>query len=196
MKTLKNIGFWICQCTWGIIMTLIGAVVTLVLILAGKKPEHLGPVVYTRVGHNWGGISLGGFVLCDEQAPQATLYHEAGHSLQNIILGPLFPFLVAIPSATRYWLRTFNTHLKKSLFNLFYLLIALALTTLGAIIFGPIVPGFKWLTIVFEVLRIYFLLISIWMSAIEIPKYDKGYVNYDAIWFEGLATKWGNKYFK
>ncbi len=31
--------------------------------------------------------------------------HEFGHTVQNCLFGPLFPFLVAIPSATRYWLR-------------------------------------------------------------------------------------------
>ena len=31
--------------------------------------------------------------------------HEFGHTFQNCLLGPLFPFVVAIPSATRYWLR-------------------------------------------------------------------------------------------
>jgi hypothetical protein len=195
MKVLKTIGYWFIQCTWGFIMTFIGAIVTFCLICAGKKPKHLGPMVYTKVGHNWGGLELGGFFICCEESGSHTMCHEAGHSLQNMILGPLFPFLVAIPSATRYWLREFKTHLSKSLFNLAYLALALTVTTLGAIIFGPVVPGFKWLTIVFEVLRIYFLIVSIWLSAIEIPKYDKGYVDYDSIWFEGQATKWGEKVF-
>lgn len=31
--------------------------------------------------------------------------HEWGHGIQNIILGPLMPFLVAIPSCIRYWYR-------------------------------------------------------------------------------------------
>ena len=31
--------------------------------------------------------------------------HEFGHTFQNCLLGPLFPFMVAIPSAIRYWLR-------------------------------------------------------------------------------------------
>lgn len=195
MKTLKTIGFWLVQCTWGFIMTFIGAIATLALIIAGKKPKHIGPVVYTEVGEGWGGVELGGFFICSKSSSNHTKLHECGHSLQNMILGPLFPFFVAIPSATRYWLRNFSTHLGKSLFNLCYLLVALVVTTGGAILFGPVIDGFKWLTIVFEVLRLYFLLVSIWMSAIEIPKYDKGYVDYDAIWFEGQATKWGEKTF-
>jgi hypothetical protein len=34
------------------------------------------------------------------------------------------------------------------------------------------------------------------MSTCEIKKYDKGYVDYDDIWFEGQATRWGTKVFK
>ena len=159
MKTLKTIGFWFIQCTWGIIMTLIGAIATFALILAGKKPKHIGPVVYTEVGQGWGGVELGGFFICSKGSSNHTKLHECGHSLQNMILGPLFPFVVAIPSATRYWLRNFSTHLGKSLFNLCYLLAALVITTGFAILFGPVIDGFKWLTIVFEVLRLYFLLV-------------------------------------
>lgn len=196
MRTLKTIGFWFVQCTWGCIMTLIGAIVTLGLIIFAKaKPYHIGPVVYTKFGHNWGGVELGGFFVCCHESAEHTKLHESGHSLQNMIWGPLTPFVVCIPSATRYWLREFDGHLKKSLFNLFYLLSALALTTLLAVLFGPVIPGLKWLTILCEVLRIYFLLVSIWMSTIEIPKYDKGYVPYDSIWFEGQATRWGEKVF-
>ena len=52
----------------------------------------------------------------------------------------------------------------------------------------------KWLTILIEILRIYFSLISIWLTTTEIPKYDNNkFVNYDEIWFEGQATAWGTK---
>lgn len=195
MKVFKTVNFWLVQCTWGIVMTFIGAVATLALIITGHKPKHIGPVVYIEVGKNWGGLELGGFFLCDKNSGDSVKYHECGHSLQNMILGPLFPFLVAIPSATRYWLREFKSHLTKSLFNLIYLLSAIIITTSLACITGLLLH-IKWLTIAIEVLRIYFLLVSIWMSAIEIRKYDHGYVDYDAIWFEGQATKWGNEFFK
>lgn len=196
MKVLKTIGFWFVQCTWGFIMTFIGALVTLGLIIAGKKPKRIGPEIYTEVGKNWGGLELGGFFICNKNAGNKTKYHECGHAIQNLIWGPLFPFIIAIPSATRYWLRKCNTRMKKSLFNLFYLLISLVVTTLGAILFSHYVIGIKAIVIIFEALRIYFLLVSIWMSTIEIPKYDKGPIPYDAIWFEGQATKWGEKIFK
>ena len=193
MKILKTIGFWLIQCTWGFIMTFIGAITALALILAGKKPQHMGPIIYIETGHNWGGINLGGFFFCDAEVKLDTKFHEVGHAVQNMIFGPLFPFLIGFPSLIRYWLRTFDCRLKKSLFNLFYLFAALILTTGLACITGPLLPGLKTLTIVIEIIRLYFLIVSIWLSAIEIKKYDKGYVEYDAIWFERQATKIGNK---
>lgn len=194
MKVLKTIGFWFIQCTWGFLSTFVGAIIILVLLIAGKKPHRVGPVIYIEVGKYWGGLELGGFFICCEHSSDHTKYHEAGHALQNLIFGPLSIFLIGIPSATRYWLRKFKTHLTKSLFNLFFLLGALIITTGLACVTG-LVLHIKWLTIAIEILRLYFLLISIWLTLFEIPKYDLGYVNYDSIWFEGSATKWGTKVF-
>ena len=38
----------------------------------------------------------------------STNNHEYGHTFQNAILGPFFIFIVAIPSAIRYWYREFS----------------------------------------------------------------------------------------
>ena len=95
-------------------MTFIGAIVTIFCLafLKGKIHKN-GYSFITEVGGNWGGVSLGAFALCGKyNQPDSDCYmpewyedtrkHEAGHSLQNIILGPFFPFVVAIPSAIRY----------------------------------------------------------------------------------------------
>ena len=194
-KKILYVGYWMLQCTWGIIMTLIGAAVALILLMTGHKPQTMGPNVFFKVGSHWGGINLGPFFFCCEDSDDQVLYHEAGHGLQNLIWGPLMPFVISIPSAFRYWLRKMSTRLKKSLFNLFFLLAALILTTGLACLFG-LVFSIKWLTIVFELLRMYFLLLSIWATTTEIPKYDRQYVEYDSIWFEGQATNWGTKIYE
>lgn len=191
-KVLSYIVFWLIQCTWGVIMTTIGAVAALVLIIAGHKPKTMGPMVYFQVGMGWGGIELGGFFICSKTCDVDTKYHEGGHGLQNLIWGPLMPFVVCIPSATRYWLREMPTRLKKGLFNLYFLLTALVVTT-GLACFTALVLHSTVLTIFAEILRVYFCIVSIWLTVFEIPKYDKGYVDYDAIWFEGQATEWGTK---
>lgn len=191
-KVLSYIVYWLIQCTWGLIMTLIGAVVALALLITGHKPKHLGPTIYFEVGENWGGLELGGFFLCCKNSSMETKYHECGHGLQNLIWGPLMPFIICIPSAARYWLRTMPTRMKKSLFNLFFLLGSLVITT-GLACFTGGLFHWHWATIIIEVFRIYFALVSIWLTLFEIPKYDKGYVDYDSIWFEGQATKWGKE---
>ena len=107
-KILSYTVYWILQCTWGIIMTFIGAVAALGLIITGHKPKHMGPTVYFEVGEGWGGMELGGFFLCSKNSSMHTKYHECGHGIQNIIWGPLMPFVVCIPSAARYWLFNFT----------------------------------------------------------------------------------------
>ena len=100
--------FYILNFTWGIIMNIIGAVGATAFLAMGHKPfKHAGSVVF-RTGHNWGGVSLGIFSFVCEEAGDHTLNHEFGHAIQNAIFGPLFPFVVAIPSFTRYW--TFVSH--------------------------------------------------------------------------------------
>lgn len=119
-KILFIILFWLVSCTWGIIMTTIGAVATGLLNLIqligkwfGKdfkiKTHKNGCSFITEVGNNWGGLELGAFALCGNYSTTSpqwfdhTRKHEFGHAIQHLYLGPLFIFVVAIPSASRYW---------------------------------------------------------------------------------------------
>lgn len=109
MKILKGIGFWVASCTWGIIMTLIGALVALVLIATGHKPKPLfGWYICFEVGSGWGGVSMGPFIIVAKNVLLHTKQHEAGHGLQNIMLGVFMPFVISIPSAIRYWYRAYK----------------------------------------------------------------------------------------
>ena len=123
--------YWLLQLTWGILMNLIGIVATLfcLIFLKGKMHRN-GCAFITEVGGNWGGVSLGVFALCGSYAKQTSDYynlkwydetrkHEFGHSLQNMLLGPLFPFLVAMPSAIRYWLDYYGK-LKKDYYDIWF----------------------------------------------------------------------------
>ena len=119
-KVLFIIMFWFLSLTWGIIMTSIGAIITLglnIVKFAGKlagydlkiKTHLNGCTFITEVGGNWGGVELGAFALCgnySETSPSwfdHTRKHEFGHALQHLVLGPFFIFVIAIPSACRYW---------------------------------------------------------------------------------------------
>ncbi len=101
---LKIALFWLLSCTWGIIMTLIGAIAALALIITKHKPKIFHGLVYFEVGYNWGGVNLGAFFIVSNGQPLQTKQHEAGHGLQNIMLGIFMP-IIGIMSATRYWYR-------------------------------------------------------------------------------------------
>lgn len=139
-KIVLGILYWIGQLTWGIIMSLIGLITVLICVIFLKCKVHKNGFTFIiEIGGNWGGVNLGCVSLCggyttvcpDENWFQHTRRHEFGHSLQNLIFGPLFPFIVAIPSAIRYHYQNYRS--KKGLSN----------------------------------------------------------KEYDSIWFEGQATKWG-----
>ena len=127
-KVIFGILYWLGQLTWGLLMTLIGlfAAVFCLAFLKGK-PHKNGYSFIIEVGGNWGGVNLGAVSLCGGYTTKCIDYgwfeaarrHEAGHSLQNLIFGPFFPFIVAIPSAVRYWLDYFGK-LKSGYYDIWF----------------------------------------------------------------------------
>ena len=97
--------FYFLSFTWGLPMTLIGCIVAVVLLAIGHKPQKWGYCYYFEVGRGWGGLELGPIFLVSKTAIDKTKSHELGHGFQNCIWGVLFPFVIAIPSAIRYWYR-------------------------------------------------------------------------------------------
>ncbi len=140
MKNLKRVLFWIISLSWGFIMTFIGGITAFILIILGNRPKKFHCLIYFEIGQGWGGINLGAFFITSKDVDISTKKHEAGHALQNVILGIFMPFIIAIPSVIRYWYREYLLRVKK-------------------IQYSSLKP-------------------------------------YDSIWFEGWATKLGEKYFK
>lgn len=120
-KVLLGIGYWIIQLTWGALLTIPGLLVTAFCILFLKgKPHRNGYSYIVEVGGDWGGLELGAVALCgrysQEDGPcyypewyDHTRKHEFGHSLQNIVWGPLYIFVIWIPSSVRYNYRNWRT---------------------------------------------------------------------------------------
>ncbi len=105
--------YYLMACTWGVIMTILGCIITIILaiikIFIPKKVifERYYWIYSITVGPEWwGGCEMGLMFLRDHNSSINYINpHEFGHTFQNCLLGPLFPFIVAIPSAIRYWLR-------------------------------------------------------------------------------------------
>lgn len=108
MKALKGILFWILSLTWGLPMTLFGTLVAIGMLITGHKPKRFHYFIYFEVGKYWGGFEAGVFFFVSRNATLHTKQHEAGHGLQNIMLGWFMPIVISIPSAIRYWYRRFK----------------------------------------------------------------------------------------
>jgi len=100
-RTITTLSF-----SWGLLMTVIGAIVVGIFKLAKKKIEKHGPCYIVTVGKSWGGINLGYFSIVSGNSGVHTKNHELGHALQNCILGPFMPIVVGIPSLIRAGYRT------------------------------------------------------------------------------------------
>lgn len=107
--------YYILSFTWGLPMTLVGIVVTIVLLMINlflklfkkktipiKRYHH---TYYFEIGKYWGGLELGMMFIKGSSTSERTSQHELGHTYQNCVLGPFFPILVALPSAIRWWYR-------------------------------------------------------------------------------------------
>ena len=195
MDKFKLVCFYILSFTWGIILSLAGSFMILALLIAGKKPKLFHGRVYIQVGKNWGGCEMGCFFICDDHPSITLKQHECGHGIQNILFGPLTPFLVSIPSAARYQLRERKSYKAMCIYDA---ILAGALVLISA---GILVPGIVFnilaLIIVGGSFAVYVIALLIWLAFIETPKYkNTPWPDYDyGVWFERTATEWGKKLF-
>lgn len=115
---MKKAIYVLIQWTWGFLQTFLG----FILFLINIKNEHIfyhGAIITRIKGKT--SISLGMFAFVgldlekdkrlenripDDEIEQRTLVHEYGHTIQSIILGPLYLLIIGIPSSI--WAMTFN----------------------------------------------------------------------------------------
>ena len=112
MYKLKKWMFYLLSFTWGIAMTTIGCLASLVLLIAGRKPKRNQYGWYFEIGTGWGGCELGCMCIVNKNPSQHTLNHEFGHAIQNCYFGP-FMIFISLASAARYWYREYLTRIKK-----------------------------------------------------------------------------------
>ena len=97
-----RILYYFIQWTWGILVNIIGLNVAIFMLITGHKPHMHGPAIYFRLKKMDGfGFSLGMFFVIGKTADDVK-DHEFGHTIQNLVYGPIALFIVYIPSFIRY----------------------------------------------------------------------------------------------
>lgn len=113
----SKILFYILSFTWGIILSALGAIAFLVFRALGARwaPNQYGYVIF--IGNNsWGGFTLGPYsFVCPDATPEL-LAHEAGHSYQNALFGPITILLTYI-SIVHYWISCFVPKVQNDYYN-------------------------------------------------------------------------------
>lgn len=191
MKTVKAILFWAASVTWGILMTIPGFFMFIILLCCGKKPRVHKYAVFFEVGDNWGGVCLGPFFAVSRALGKSGKEHEFGHSLQNIMFGPLFPFVCGIPSLLRCGLSNlWGSGLKAY----FYLVGFGVFSCVSFIACSALVVTFytmwAWVCLVVSG---YLTTLTIFLCA-QYRLFTVDGVIYDAFWVEGTATRLGKKF--
>lgn len=107
---MRKVLYVLLQCTWGIVQTMLGLAHFLVYIRCPHRWYH-GAVV-TR-WQNRASVSLGLFVFVTDDLPyydrvadvmsrqqlaDRLLVHEYGHTIQSLLLGPMYLLVIGIPS--------------------------------------------------------------------------------------------------
>lgn len=110
---MSKFTFYFLSLTWGLPITLLGILVALVLLIAGKKPKRWGYCYYFEVGERWGGTELGIFFITDKTCGVHTKNHELGHAIQNCYFGPVMMPVISLSSFLRYWYRRIIVKIKK-----------------------------------------------------------------------------------
>ena len=125
MKTLKNILLYIWQLPQNIIGLLIICYIKLVyssVIIKNpiRKYTFTNDLFYINYYYFQkfnGGISLGKYIIINTHNSN-TIKHEYGHSIQSMYLGPLYLFIIGIPSII--WAGLYGTKLFPVTLNGYY----------------------------------------------------------------------------
>lgn len=82
--------------TWGLPQTIVGAATFVVMGRRRKRYAYRSALVIEwRLDR---GLSLGPFIFVPDNCPHNLVVHEYGHTVQALILGPLYLPAVVVPS--------------------------------------------------------------------------------------------------
>lgn len=116
--------YYILQWSWGIIQNVVGFCV----FLANIRRRHFWykGAIATIWKSRRGSLGLGMFIFLSENAMtderrEFTLMHEYGHTMQSIILGPLFLPVIGLPSLLWAGLPVFRKYREKRSVSYYWL---------------------------------------------------------------------------
>ncbi len=107
---MKKFLYIFCQCTWGFLQTLLGF---LVFLLHIKSKHYFFHGAIVTEWSDRSSVSLGLFVFVTSEPyfydklkndytmselSERLLVHEYGHTIQSLLLGPLYLIIIGIPS--------------------------------------------------------------------------------------------------
>lgn len=103
MKIIRAILFYFWQFTFALIQNIAGFVMFVIYKAKGSESEVFHNAVITYIEKkNFGGVSLGMFIFINKNVKGERLHdmqiHEYGHTVQSLILGPVWLFVIALPS--------------------------------------------------------------------------------------------------
>lgn len=108
---LKTAGYNVLQWTWGMPQTLAGAV----LYMKHRNDEHFSYRGAKATAWDCDkGVSLGRFIFVPKNSSDFILDHEYGHTIQSLILGPLYLPLIGAPSLAWNRIPYFERHRQKT----------------------------------------------------------------------------------
>lgn len=123
---MKRILYFVWQCSWGFLQSTLGLIMFL-LHIRDKHYFYHGAVI--TEWEDKSSVSLGMFVFVTkepyfyeelkneytmEELSQRLLVHEYGHTIQSLILGPLYLIVMGIPSTLWGFLPSLNAKRKKA----------------------------------------------------------------------------------
>ena len=97
MGRLRYIFAVLIHFSWGIIQSLLGACIALILLVRGERPQRFRASWVIRWPSRRG-LSLGAFIFLPHGAGSSLIVHEYGHCIQSLIAGPFYLPLFALPS--------------------------------------------------------------------------------------------------
>ncbi|HPI29758.1 MAG TPA: hypothetical protein PLS26_04440 [Bacteroidales bacterium] len=117
---LFNLIFW----TWCLPQSLVGLAIFLYVKVSGRLLEksRFNYVCLVRSENLFliGGISLGKFIIVSDRIfEKNTILHEYGHTIQGYLLGPLYLFVIGVPSLQLSILSRISTRVSNRYFRYF-----------------------------------------------------------------------------